>query len=387
MWRCIALRMGLVMVGVAAPLLLVELTLRLFGPVLPGNYETGVWAQGDPVVGHFHIPGATAWVREPEYTTFLRFNQYGLRGDNVTVPKPPGRYRVLLIGDSFVEGKQVAEPETISEQINARLKKAGRSDVRTLNSGVFDWSQIHEYLYVREAAPLLYPDLIVQFLYVGNDLGDIWPRSRSELRELERPVALLGDDGQLVFAPWRRRGETLSAQMLSMVSRRSTAWRAFETGVIDKMRYRSRDGHGVEGQMLELFRYKETPAETRAWETAEALLVETRDAALSAGARFAVVVVPTRWQVHLDDWQALLAARNEPDDSRWVLRGPQKRLVQLAERHQIPVIDLLPSMRDAAREGRRLYYQVDIHWRAAGHELAADTVVNFLEREGLLDRN
>lgn len=378
--------MGLVLAGIAAPLLLVELTLRLFGPVLPGNYETGVWAQGDPVVGHFHIPGATAWIREPEFTTFLRFNQYGLRGANVTVPKPRERYRVLLVGDSFVEGKQVSEAESIAEQINARVRQAGRSDVRTLNSGVFDWSQIHEYLYVQEAAPLLRPDLIVQFLYVGNDLGDIWPRSRSELREVERPVALLNDDGQLVFASWHRRQETLSEQMLNSASRRSTAWRAFETGVIDKLRYRSRDGQGVEGQMLELFRHKETPAEKRAWETAEALLVETRDAALRAGARYAVVVIPTRWQVHQEDWQALLAARNEADDSRWVLRGPQKRLVEIAERRQIPVLDLLPSMRDAAREGRRLYYQVDIHWRAEGHEAAADSVVTFLGRNGLLDR-
>jgi hypothetical protein len=96
--RTIAQRMGLVLGGVAAPLLLVELTLRLCGPVLPGNYETSVWAQGDPVVGHFHIPGATAWVREPEYTTFLRFNQYGLRGDDVTVPKPPERYHVCCSG-------------------------------------------------------------------------------------------------------------------------------------------------------------------------------------------------------------------------------------------------------------------------------------------------
>src|SRR3954470_2369134 len=76
-------RVLLVMVGLALPALLLEIVLRAFGPVIPGNYETGVWAEGHPVVGHFHIPGATAWVREPEFTTYLRFNRYGLRGPEI----------------------------------------------------------------------------------------------------------------------------------------------------------------------------------------------------------------------------------------------------------------------------------------------------------------
>lgn len=382
----IVIKLGLVLAGIATPLLVVELSLRLFGPVLPGNYETGVWAEGHPILGHFHVPGATAWVREPEFTTYLRFNQYGLRGAEARVPKPPDRYRVLLVGDSFIEAKQVAEQDSVAEQINALVQRAGRSEIRALNAGVFDWSQVHEYLYVQEAAPALDPDLIVQFLYVGNDVGDVWPRSRSELRELERPLAQLNAERELDFSPWRRRQESQSDLLLGALSRRSAMWRAFETGVIDKLRYASRDGHGIEGQMLELFRHKESPAEQRAWDTAEALMLKTRQAAERAGARYAVVVVPTRWQVHADDWQALLAARNEPDDDRWVLRGPQKRFVQMAERHQIPVIDLLPAMRDAAQLGQRLYYNVDIHWRPEGHQLAAHTVTNFLQQAGLLDR-
>jgi hypothetical protein len=383
--RAIALKAALVLAGLAGPLLLVELALRLFGPVLPGNYETGVWAEGHPVVGHAHIPGARAWVREPEFTTFLRFNQHGLRGADVRVPKPPDRFRVLLVGDSFIEGKQVAEAETVGEQINALMTQADRQDVRALNAGVFDWSQVHEYLYIREVAPALQPDLIVQFLYVGNDIGDIWPRARSELRDLERPMAVL-DDGEVRFLPWRRRQVSADEWLLNQLSRRSTAWRAFETGVVDKLRYRDRDGAGVEGQMLELFRFKESPAEARAWQTAEALLVSTRDAAAEVGAQYAVVVIPTRWQVHEDDWKALLAARDEPDDDRWVLRGPQRRLVQLAERHQIPALDLLPPLREAAQQGSRLYYQTDIHWNAQGHQLAASAVADFLQRSDLLSR-
>src|SRR5262245_6132594 len=106
MARTVAARGLLVALGLALPALLLEIVLRLFGPVVPGNYETGVWAEGHPVVGHFHIPGATAWVREPELTTYLRFNRYGLRGPEIAEEKAQGAQRVLLLGDSFLEAKQ-----------------------------------------------------------------------------------------------------------------------------------------------------------------------------------------------------------------------------------------------------------------------------------------
>lgn len=376
----------LVVLGLALPALLLEMVLRLFGPVIPGNYETGVWAEGHPIVGHFHIPGATAWVREPEFTTYLRFNREGLRGPEISQAKAPGTRRVLLLGDSFLEAKQVPESAAVPARLAADLQAAGAPPIETLNSGTFDWSQIHEYLYLQSAGPALHPDLVVQFFYVGNDISDLWPRSRGELRDLERPLALVDDDGRLQFPDWRRRVPDESEAMLNSLSRHSTLVRAFETGVVDKLRYPDRDGQGIEGQLLEIYRFRETPQETRAWKTVEALLVATRDEAERQGARYALAIVPGKWQIHREDWQSLLAARGEPDDDRWVLRGPDRRMAQLAEAHQIPVVDLMPSLRDAADAGSgRLYFPVDIHWTAAGHEIAAREVAQFLLSSGLLN--
>jgi hypothetical protein len=226
---------------------------------------------------------------------------------------------------------------------------------------------------------------VVQFVYVGNDIGDVWPRSRGEIRELERPLAQTDEDGRLHFPEWRRRTPDSREALLNSLSRRSTLLRAFETGVVDKVRYGERDGQGVEGQLLEVYRFRESAPEARAWKTVESLLLATRDEAERQGARYALAIVPGKWQIHREDWQALLAARGEPDDDRWVLRGPNRRLTQLAEAHSIPVVDLMPALRDAADDGRRLYYPVDIHWTPAGHEVAARTVADFLLSSALLN--
>lgn len=374
----IVARSALALLGLTLPILVLELTFRLLGPIVPGNYETGVWAEGHPVVGHFHIPGATAWVREPEFTTYLRFNRFGLRGAEIAEQKAPGTRRVLLLGDSFLEAKQVEEAETVAARLAGLLDAPVSGAVEVLNAGVFDWSQVHEHLYLQHAGPTLQPDLVIQFFYVGNDLGDVWPRSRGELRELERPVATVDDDGNLELPKWRRRAPDTLETLLNAISRRSTAVRAFETGVVDKLRYAERGGHGVEGQMMEVFRFKETAPEARAWKTVEAMLLATRAESERLGARYALVIVPGKWQVHREDWDALLAARGEPDDDRWVLRGPNRRLKELAESHGIPVLDLLPPLRQAAETGQRLYFPVDIHWSSAGHAVAARAVADFL---------
>jgi hypothetical protein len=377
--RCLLVALGLVL-----PLLVLEVILRFLGPVIPGNYETGVWAEGHPVVGHFHVPGSSAWVREPEFTSHLRFNQFGLRGDEISSEKRPEARRILLLGDSFLEAKQVQESETLASRLAGLLESRRPRARDLLNSGTFDWSQVHEYLYLRHAGPTLKPDLVVQFFYVGNDVGDVWPRSRGELRELERPVATVDEDGRLQWPTWHRRVLTQQETIFGDLSRYSTVFHAYETGVQDKLKYRERDGQGIEAQMLDVFAFKETPQRLRAWKTVEALLLETRDEAERIGAEYALVIVPGKWQVHREDWRALLEARGEPDDDRWVLRGPNRRLTQIAAAHQIPVLDLVPAMRAAARAGHRLYFDVDIHWNAAGHEVAAGAVADFLADVGLL---
>ncbi|MCC6180170.1 MAG: hypothetical protein IT305_33050 [Chloroflexi bacterium] len=384
----LAARSLLALVGLLLPLLLVEVCLRVFGPILPGNYETGVWAQGDPAVGHLHTPNSSAWIKEPEFTTYLRFNARGLRGG----PLPPlsDATRVLALGDSFIEAKQVSEEQTVSALLTAGMSGGTSPPVAWLNGGVFDWGPVHEYLFLRHAGPGLAPSLVVQFFYVGNDVDDCFPRSRGELRDLERPVATTDDAGTLELLPWTSRQSGDGERILGWLSRRSSAVRAFETGVVDKVRYarprRATRRQPVEGRLLDVYRKKEGSDERHAWKTVEALLVATRDEAQQLGARYALVIVPGKWQVHHEDWADLLDERDLPEDDRWDLARPDQRLADIAAAHDIPALDLLPTFRAAANQGTRLYFQRDIHWNAAGHALAADAVARFVEGAELLPR-
>src|SRR5687768_9218558 len=192
---------GLALGGALLPLVLLELALRLFGPILPGNYETGVWAERHPIFGHFHVPGASAWIREPEFTVHLQFNRAGHRGPDAPIEKRPGTSRVLLLGDSFVEAKQVAEAQTVAGRLWSS-SSPGLADTEWLNSGTFDWGPVQQYLYLQHEGYRFRPDLVIQFFYVGNDVADNFPRSERDRRRLGYPAARLDDDGNLQLLPW-----------------------------------------------------------------------------------------------------------------------------------------------------------------------------------------
>src|SRR5215216_5664747 len=112
------------------PILALELALRVFGPIIPGNYRTGSFQAAHPVYGRFQVPNFDGWVRNDEFIAHMKTNSLGLRDDEVAVPKPPGTFRILVIGDSFVQASQVqvGQPftEVLERALNASPPAAGR---------------------------------------------------------------------------------------------------------------------------------------------------------------------------------------------------------------------------------------------------------------------
>ncbi len=79
----------------------------------------------DPSLGWSKPPGREAFLQRTEYRTHIRINSHGLRGPEVAYDKPDGVRRVLLLGDSFVEGYTVEEPATVGRLLQDALRATG----------------------------------------------------------------------------------------------------------------------------------------------------------------------------------------------------------------------------------------------------------------------
>ena len=267
-----------------------------------------------------------------EYRVAIRTNGAGLRGRReYSVQKPPGTYRVALLGDSFVFGFGVEDDEVVSERLGAQLATARAeqgASVEVLNFGVAGFGQAEEYVTYEHKVRAYSPDLVVLF-YFDNDIGN---DAVSGLFRLE-------DTGELTrtgaaYLPGVRAREVLySLAPVRWLFEHSQLWNLV----------RNRASGFVQGRLLaregmEKFNDETEPSAA----LHRAVFLELLGAIRRDGAQTAVFVIPLR------NLRSNFAFTPE----------------ELA-----PHSDVFLDGRDLLAEDD--YYTRDGHWRPSGHEKAA----------------
>lgn len=385
-------RLAIVLVTVLLVLGTLEASLRLFGPILPGNYTSGAYLERHPVYGFFHVRGYDGWQQSTEYFARVRFNQLGLRDPRDRYEKPPGTFRILLLGDSFMEAVQVEQRETTAAVLEARLR-ALRPDlnVEVINAGVAGWSTGIEGLYLEHEGHRFEPDLVLVGFFIGNDLHDNYYK-----------LQLLGDDMDLAVKPYfglGRDGEVIKRDpppppppqtgLLPAVRSCCRLWNVFETGVLNRF------GDGQAN--IPLWAAAPMDAPTRAlydaepsrefregWEITSQLFGRLKARTDALGVPLAVFVIPDSPQVSEREWRELVRDHRVAN-RRSTLTAPNDQLVAIAERHRLPLLDLLPALQqESGGSSGRFYFQTDQHWNRDAHALAARELERFLVERGLV---
>ena len=126
----------------------------------------------DPYCGTRLRSGFEGWWRK-EGAAYIRINRYGFRHGERAPAKPPGTWRVAVLGDSFIEAFQVPDEQTFCAQLERRLQDcAFLADrrVEVLNFGVSGYGTAQELLMLRHYVWQYEPDLVVLAVFPGNDL-------------------------------------------------------------------------------------------------------------------------------------------------------------------------------------------------------------------------
>lgn len=106
---------------------------------------------------------------EPDFIqSYERTNSHGQRDRERTIEKPPGVRRVLLLGDSVVEGYGLPESATISRQLE-NLYSDGKTEV--LNFGVSAYCTRAEVELLETKGFQFEPDIVV-LVFVENDFDN-----------------------------------------------------------------------------------------------------------------------------------------------------------------------------------------------------------------------
>jgi lysophospholipase L1-like esterase len=163
-------------------------------------------------------------------------NAHGLRGPEWTLARPPGTFRVAVVGDSFVAGVGLAdEADTLPAQLQRELsRRVPGARIEVLNLGI-EGNNLGAHVDLADAAAkLAAPDALVLCVTLNNDLSSF--DGQVARREARRPSLLsvarffLGRAGEELF--WRltevhevnARELAWGREQLSRLTARRGAW-------------------------------------------------------------------------------------------------------------------------------------------------------------------
>jgi lysophospholipase L1-like esterase len=171
--RLVNLNMSLVVLG--ASLLASEIVVRLwdrYDPIFRPSYleDNFVYKITDQSFINYR-PGSIGMT----HGHTVRINAWGFRGPEWPATKPPGGFRIIVMGDSFTFGQGIGEEERYTTLLEKQLRaKFSGKTLEVLNLGVAGYSAVDEAILLEKIGPLLHPDLVlVQF--TGNDVREQVP--------------------------------------------------------------------------------------------------------------------------------------------------------------------------------------------------------------------
>ena len=384
--RRLAARLLLVLGGLLLGLLMVEAAFRLAGPNVPLDLTMARFQAYHPVYGFFHQPGVSGWVRTDEFTSFVKFNTRGLRGPEVAIPKPAGTFRALVLGDSVVEGAQVAEDATMAGRLRTELATlADGRRVETVNAGVAGFGPASSSCSWSARAWATSPTCSCWSSRSRTTRPTTaWPSPAATSWPPSAGRSSCSTGGELELQPFQAPPPEPWSGLRTFLRDRSVVFTALELWWIGKTVARAQgDAVPTVDAEREVYLNEVGDDWREAWEVTDALLARVQATADAAGVPLLVVLSPSELQVYDDLW-----ARQFGDTSqsrrRFSPGVPNDRLHEIAARRGIALLDLRPTFRaEAAAGGPAVIFRKDGHWTEHGHALAARDVASAVQAYGL----
>jgi hypothetical protein len=345
----------------------------------------------------------------------IEINSIGIRGPEI----PTGKVHLLLLGDSFIEARQLPWEDTLGPRLQAALR-AHSSTARVLSHGMRGWSPLLEWNWYLKVGRRFQAERVLLFFF----WNDLLPAGT----EAQMFRAVLGPDGRpdyfdvLLDSDWiwyrHIRTVRLIEEMVRLVHARSVTWSIPSApvgsmlggaGTLSEESARRTARSMADGPMLSaadvaalltepshaLAPDLQNLVKTGFWPGIRPMDLWTReqvDAAAATenelarfaqdvatgGGRLVIVYVPNPYQLgpkectvgrYLDRLDADVEL---PEDS-----GVQTWLRSVTARHDIEFLDPTAAMRSRDGESQiagtsPLYLRADCHWSPTGHQFMAD---------------
>ncbi len=398
--------------------LVLELIVRVF--VVPVKVQESTWpAEFNPRLGFVFKPNSTLkWSNVIDYSVTQKANSVGFLDYEHSFEKPRGTYRVLLLGDSFIEAVQVETKDKIQAILQEKLQKKypfRKPEVIALGFSGCGTSNVLSFY--EELGRKYKPDLVV-IVFVYNDFANNSPlleSIRNGWDPYKSPRLFFEKKGENDYArididpDWgkyvlKTKGKTplfvrIENQMNPYLGW-STLYR-WLTKIIDIKFKISTNAYNevVKERIAELRQVPSYRAQLSGWKFPDDLdmdlmiYAENMPPVFEDAVGITDHIIKVFKEKTLKDGAKLVIMANaaslpeSPDKMngrKTTDKGYMSRIKKIADQNNIPLIDLNTyfSKRGDLKEARWRY---DAHWNKTGHSWAADALFEYLDNK-VLDR-
>ena len=356
--------------------------------VLPlGAYRSAPFRQYDRQLGLSLIPNQHTIHRRGCFQGEVVTNRWGWRDRDRSLEKPPGEFRIAVLGDSAVEDVQVKPEETLNIQMEKQLRQKGYKNVEVLGFGVEGIGTTQELIMYQERVRQFHPDLvIVMFSWndVMNNSSTLQPKSYG-MHDWYAPYYDLGSNGELVFRPVDAR--TFNG-LRTFLERHSVLTYYLERMWlhVDLPQY----NHKWEGLPIYFATYSDDPLDAewkQAWTVTEKVMRRMQDTVRADGAEFIVEAWPSFTDIDLG-WRERMTKEFGAVPAKFSPYKPEQRLREAAGTAGV-TLDLLAPQFIAYRDAQHMQwpyfsFTCDPHNTALGNQVSAQAIIENMEQHQLL---
>ena len=352
-------------------LLIVEVAFRLSTP-FPGTIAT--YEQNRDYM-YFHKPDSTGWEVSPvgEFPPIkLKYNKYGFRNPDFPIEKD-SQLRVVMLGDSFIESRQVPYEKTASAILQEKLASStGKPETLVINAGISAYTTTTEFLLLKYQISQFKPDIIVVF-FAFNDYTDNYQYKQyvnhPDFDTKGLPAELMPEAySKLALrspSVWLDRHSALFHFFQLQKTIRAT--RAQSNQVVKLIA----SGKLLTESPRAIFKDEFTPDEQRLIDFTHYGISRIKELCDQSNIKLVYAIIPFPAQVNALEWAAGKATWGYAKDEVITSTRYQDLLKGFLEANHIQYIDLLPYFKEAGKT-ERLFLNYDGHWNANGNRIAAE---------------
>lgn len=361
----------LILLGVTVSLFLIELSLRKLLPP-----ETTLKFYDNPVFESALVPNQKGlFISETnEYSSEVKVNSQGWPDIEHNFDKPEGVYRILILGDSFVENFQVPFEERFFRQLQDRL--SNKFEIIAMGRGNTGTAQ--EYLMLKEYGLKYKPDLVIQMFLTANDVKNNSPILQNDPY---LPYFEIDVNNNLKEIPQIKRSDRKLSSLKETLKKLSI------TKVILSLRQKYLEQKAISlsgGYPIDYHIYDSNYSGDyqKAWDITKRLIIETKKLTEESGAKYLFVTLANNEQVNSKVQEEIFNKypniKNENPD----FEKPDKILQDYCKEQSIDCLFMLPYFKDYVKNNPNTvtHFFYDGHWNQTGTNLAAQFLTENLEK-------